>query len=193
MLHRFALADVPLTPWKNGGGSTREIVCRPQGADMHSFDWRISLASIDQDGPFSTYAGVDRCLVLLDGDGIVLNASGAGWQHRLDRPLQPFAFSGDEAVSSTLLGDRSIDFNVMTRRGVMAADVRVLRNAATRAAAPAGLLLVTHGTWQALGGGDVTPLHAGQGLWWDGTPHAWQLRPQQDGSSLLWVGVTPLG
>ena len=40
MLHRFALADLSASTWKNGGGSTREIVCRPPGAGMGGFDWR---------------------------------------------------------------------------------------------------------------------------------------------------------
>ena len=64
MLHRFALADLSASPWKNGGGSTREIVCRPPGAGMDGFDWRVSVATIARSGPFSVFTGVDRVIVL---------------------------------------------------------------------------------------------------------------------------------
>ncbi len=38
-------------PWKNGGGVTTEIcVSPPSGA----FDWRVSIATVNADGPFST-------------------------------------------------------------------------------------------------------------------------------------------
>jgi environmental stress-induced protein Ves len=148
VLHRFALAELPATPWKNGGGSTREIACCPPGAGLHSFDWRVSIATIDRSGPFSVFAGVDRCIVLLAGDGVALDAPQAGWQHRLDSPLQPFTFSGDDAVDCTLLGGTSTDFNVMTRRGTLCADVQALHAPASLPATPQGLLLAVRGTWQ---------------------------------------------
>ena len=122
MLQRFAIADLSPTPWKNGGGSTREIVCRPPGAGMDGFDWRVSIATIAQSGPFSVFAGVDRVILLLDGDGVRLQ-SADGIDHRLDQALQPFAFSGDEALDCTLLGGPSQDFNVMTRRSALRAEV----------------------------------------------------------------------
>jgi environmental stress-induced protein Ves len=139
VLHRFALAELPATPWKNGGGSTREIACCPPGAGLHSFDWRVSIATIDRSGPFSVFAGVDRCIVLLAGDGVALDAPQAGWQHRLDSPLQPFTFSGDDAVDCTLLGGTSTDFNVMTRRGTLCADVQALHAPASLPATRSGL------------------------------------------------------
>lgn len=196
MLHRFALADLPATPWKNGGGSTREIACCPPGADLHRFDWRVSIATIDRSGPFSVFAGVDRCIVLLAGDGVALHAPQAGWQHRLDSPLQPFAFSGDDAVDCTLLGGASTDFNVMTRRGTRRAGVQVLHASASLPATDQGLLLAVHGTWQVLGptpgsaAADALALAEGQGLWWHAAPHAWHIQPQSDGAQLLWVPLT---
>ena len=36
-LQFFDLATVPATPWKNGGGSTRELACWPLGAGMDAF------------------------------------------------------------------------------------------------------------------------------------------------------------
>ena len=55
---RFALADIAPTPWKNGGGATREIACWPAGTGLDSFDWRISVATIAADGAFSLFAGI---------------------------------------------------------------------------------------------------------------------------------------
>ena len=120
MLQRFSIATLPSMPWKNGGGSTCEIACWPPGAGLGDFAWRMSIASISQSGPFSIFRGVDRSIMLLEGDGVHLRASQTqegGIDHRLDTPLQPFAFSGDSSVQCTLLGGPSRDFNVMTRRG----------------------------------------------------------------------------
>ena len=196
MLHRFDLAELPATPWKNGGGSTREIACCPPGAGLHSFDWRVSIATIDRSGPFSVFAGADRCIVLLAGDGVALHAPQAGWQHRLDSPLQPFAFSGDDAVDCTLLGGTSTDFNVMTRRGTLCADVQALHAPAWLPATPQGLLLAVRGTWlvhssaSAPASADAMALAEGHGLWWHAMPHAWHIQPKSDGAQLLWVALT---
>ncbi|XES00502.1 HutD family protein [Streptomyces sp. S1D4-11] len=56
-------------PWKNGGGVTREIVAWPEGADMGDFEWRVSLADVGGDGPFSAFADVDRILTMVEGGG----------------------------------------------------------------------------------------------------------------------------
>jgi environmental stress-induced protein Ves len=192
MLHRFALADLSPTPWKNGGGSTREIVCWPPGAGMDGFDWRVSIATITQSGPFSVFAGVDRVILLLDGDGVHLQSTG-GIDHRLDEVLQPFAFSGDEALDCTLLGGPSLDFNVMTRRGTLRAEVMVLRHETTLAPAPRGLLLAVRGHWQLHADGAAQDCATGAGLWWDGEQHGWHVKPQGDDPALLWVRLETVG
>ena len=192
MLHRFALADLSPTPWKNGGGSTREIVCRPPGAGMDGFEWRVSIATIAQSGPFSVFAGVDRVIVLLDGDGVHLQSAG-GMHHRLDEALQPFAFPGEEALDCTLLGGPSQDFNVMTRRITLRAEVTVLRDATTLAPAPRGLLFAARGRWQLHADGAAHDCAAGQGLWWDSEAQGWLARPQGDDPALLWVHLVTVG
>jgi uncharacterized protein len=53
--------------WKNGGGKTTEIAVWPPGASLDAFDWRISMATVEQDGPFSEFPGIDRTLALLKG------------------------------------------------------------------------------------------------------------------------------
>ena len=180
-LQRFDLATLPATPWKNGGGSTREIACWPPGAGFDAFDWRVSIASIASSGPFSVFAGVDRIITLLDGDGVRLQ--GEGIDHRLATPLAPFAFSGDARIDCTLLGAASSDFNVMTRRGRFRASLQVLRVAAALPPTPHGLLLAWRGDWQATGQG----LAAGQGLWWADAATSWQLTTAAPDAALLAV------
>jgi environmental stress-induced protein Ves len=108
-------------PWKNGGGSTTEVARAPRapaGDSLDDFDWRISMACVASAGPFSHFAGVDRSIAILDGDGLVLAIEGQG-ETRLDRSSPPFAFAGDVPVMASLTNTRGaiVDFNVMTRRG----------------------------------------------------------------------------
>ena len=192
MLHRFAIADLPRTPWKNGGGSTREVVCQPPGAGMDSFDWRVSIATIAQPGPFSVFTGIDRTILLLDGDGVRLHAPGH-FDHRLDVPGHPFSFAGDVAVDCTLLGGESTDFNVMTRRGVVCAEVAVHHGAATIPAARGGVLLALEGGWQLSTLQETLDVPAGHGVWWAEPVGTWQLQPHTAQARLLAVTIRPTG
>lgn len=103
------------TRWKNGGGETMEIAISPQGASLEDFDWRLSMATVASDGPFSRFPGVDRTLCILEGAGIRLQV-GDEPPRRLDDTTEPFAFSGDVLAHSTLIDGVVTDFNVMTRR-----------------------------------------------------------------------------
>ena len=78
MTHHRVLspADSRRMPWKNGGGLTHEIAVHPSGAGMAAFEWRVSVAEVAQDGPFSRFPGVDRTLVLLAGNGVRLEGTG---------------------------------------------------------------------------------------------------------------------
>lgn len=192
MLQRFDIASLPVTPWKNGGGSTREIVCRPDGAGMDRFDWRVSIATIAQDGPFSAFPGMDRVIMLLAGDGVQLQ-SAHGIRHRLDQPHAPFAFPGDVALDCTLLGGTSTDFNVMTRRGAVQAEVQVLQGDTQMPGSASGLLLALRGQWHLRSADSTQTCAAGQGLWWDSTPCGWQATPQDRDAALVWVHLAVAG
>lgn len=190
-MHRFDLAAIAPTPWKNGGGATRELACWPPGAGIDAFDWRVSVASVAASGPFSAYPGVDRQIMLLAGDGFHLQARGGALEHRLDQPWQPLAFAGELAVQCRLLGGASTDFNLMLRRGRWQGRVQVLRQACQPGSTLAGLCLVLAGCWRR--GGDT--LTAGQGLWWSGPQAGETLAPQagqgEDEPVLAWVGLAP--
>lgn len=103
-------SDAVEVPWKNGGGVTRELVVQGEGP----FEWRLSAATIDADGPFSEFAGIDRVLVLLRGAGVDLDIDGSSV--RLDRPGAGVAFSGEAGVMSRLVDGATVDLNLMTRR-----------------------------------------------------------------------------
>ena len=161
-MHFFDLASTPSMPWKNGGGSTQELACWPPGADMNSFEWRVSLATVDRPGPFSAFPAIDRQIMPLGGDGLHLRSP--GWEHRLEQRWQPFAFSGDDAVDSAMLGGTSKDFNLMLRRGLWHGPLQVVSDAQSPGDTPAGLCLVLQGDWQwVVPGAGPRALAAGQG------------------------------
>jgi environmental stress-induced protein Ves len=103
------------TPWKNGGGSTTEIVAEPPGSSLEDFDWRISTARVAADGPFSEFAGIDRTLAVINGKGLMLTIGGNA-PIRLERGSDPIGFAGDIPTSARLTAGEIADLNVMTRR-----------------------------------------------------------------------------
>lgn len=147
--------------WKNGAGLTREIAAGPPGAGMEGFDWRLSVAELEQDAPFSAFPGVDRCIVVLDGAGMVLHDA-AGQVAQELRPLQPWHFAGEAVLSARLPAGPCRDFNVMTRRGRWRADLRIVQHTTRFEPTDAALLLVARGPWQI----GATRFGAMQGLLW---------------------------
>jgi hypothetical protein len=189
-LQRFDVDQLAATPWKNGGGVTREIACHPAGAGMDEFDWRMSIAHIGRSGPFSVFPGVDRIITLLAGTGVHLHSADGVVSHRLDQPLQPFGFAGEAALQADLLGGDSDDLNVMTRRTTCTAQVGMLHASSAWPAASQGLLLAVHGHWQVLpGSGPAQTLSPRQGLWWNTPQGEWQLQTGEPGAALLTVRI----
>lgn len=107
--------DCRTTRWKNGGGSTTEIAIEPSGASLESFDWRISMAQVASDGPFSEFPGIDRTLAVISGSGLQLSIAGKP-AVTLDRGSDPVQFPGDVASSARLLSGEITDLNIMSRR-----------------------------------------------------------------------------
>jgi hypothetical protein len=102
------------TPWKNGGGVTREVALWPPQSTFDNFDWRVSLAEVREVGPFSVFENIDRTMAILEGR---LALSFAGCKVELDSESAPFAFAGDESCHGAPLDGPVTDLNVMTRRG----------------------------------------------------------------------------
>jgi environmental stress-induced protein Ves len=101
--------------WKNGGGTTYEIVVAPPGAAFDTFDWRVSIAHIETSGPFSMFADIDRSIAVMSGDGMMLRATDRE-PAMLDAGSPPWNFRGEWAVDCQLTNGATVDFNVMSRR-----------------------------------------------------------------------------
>ncbi|MFE4533975.1 HutD family protein [Streptomyces scopuliridis] len=112
-------------PWKNGGGVTREIASWPEGAGTADFDWRISVADVAADGPFSTFPGVDRTLTVVEGAGMDLMVGDR--RELVDERGVPADFPGDLPTHCLLLAGPVVNFNVMWHRERVSASVAVVR------------------------------------------------------------------
>lgn len=100
-------------PWKNGGGSTTDIVIEPEGSTISGFDWRVSIATIDADSEFSRYPGVFRALVPLTDRGLTLRTSTG--EHHVNQ-FEIITFAGEDPVETVGVTTRSRDLNLMVRR-----------------------------------------------------------------------------
>ena len=183
---RIDLAQIAPQPWKNGAGLTREIAVHPAGAGLADFDWRVSVAEVARDAPFSAFPGVDRCITLLRGAGMRLASEAGAFDARLDRPLLPLYFSGDLPLSATLIDGPCSDLNVMTRRGIARCEVTrhdiAVDLAAVDLPAAEACLLWCCGSdaWQ-VGEHHLAPM---QGLLWRADSPALSLRPLGHGALL---------
>ncbi|MDT8857353.1 HutD family protein [Paracoccaceae bacterium Fryx2] len=124
-------AGYRVMPWANGRGQTVEL-WREDGPD--GMLWRLSLATVAEDGPFSLLPGVERNLTVIDGPGFDL----VGALHLRADPLRPVAFPGDVVLAAMGVTAASQDFNVMTARRLPLPRVCVVQDGM---AEPAGGLL----------------------------------------------------
>jgi len=144
-------ADHRRMPWANGGGVTSEIAVSPEDADMHAFDWRVSMADISHSGPFSSLPGVDRVLLLIEGEGMSLTIDGARVEVTSDEPVR---FRGESEVEGWLDEGPTRDLNLMTRRGRCRGDMYLV-GGPTLSVEPAvdatQLIVVLGGKWAIAG------------------------------------------
>lgn len=120
---RASWLALPPEPWKNGGGVTRTLATDPDGR------WRVSIADIERDGPYSRFPGYDRVSVVLSGEGVTLQGEGVAVPLR---PREPAPFGGDDALQSTLIGGPVRVLNLFVRRGEAVASVTCTGVAAGR-------------------------------------------------------------
>jgi len=119
--HQIRLQDVPASLWKNGGGTTQSLICWPSPSQ---WVFRMSVARIDSDGPFSEFMGVERWFAVLRGNGVKLQFPDRRvvLGHK-DPALQ---FSGETACQCSLTRGPTLDFNLMVQ-GIPAKMARIDR------------------------------------------------------------------
>lgn len=98
-------------PWANGGGLTREVAAE---RDADGILWRVSLAEVEAEGPFSAFPGIHRILTVVRGRGMELETPDGVLRAQ---PMQPVRFSGALPVIGRLPGGPIRDLNVMLREG----------------------------------------------------------------------------
>ncbi|MEV7979638.1 HutD family protein [Streptomyces sp. NPDC086519] len=133
MTGTLAPSRVAPTPWRNGAGTTRELAT---GTDASGrVLWRLSVADLDRDAPFSTFPGLDRLFVALGPLRLTVD----GRQRRLAVGDQA-RFAG-EAPVAVALDTPTRALNVMTRRGACRAEVILRPVGGPRLPADATVLL----------------------------------------------------
>lgn len=106
--------------WRNGLGWTRAILAWP--GDGGQWDWRLSVAEIEQAAPWSEFRGIDREQVLLEGQGLRLRF-GDGKAVELAPPFGRARYAGEEPVTGEPVDGRAVALNLMWRRDSVQADL----------------------------------------------------------------------
>lgn len=108
---RRASQHTPM-PWANGRGVSHEVV---RLADENGeWLWRVAIAPIVEDGPFSPFPGVHRELTLIEGSGLVLTIDGEQVKCPDGGVVR---FWGGATTRATLTNGPVVDLNVMSREG----------------------------------------------------------------------------
>ena len=139
MIRILRAADRVATPWRNGGGITREVAIWPPGSKFDDFDWRISIAEVREAGPFSAFERIDRTMAILNGR---LELRLPDRTIALDPSSDPFPFAGDVLCEGIPAGGPVTDLNVMVRRDRVAARVTQF-GGVTQTVAPRTVLVAT--------------------------------------------------
>lgn len=107
-------SDYKAMPWKNGLGQTLEI---HRVEDNQGLRFRISQASVIENGAFSDFEGLQRCLVLLSGAGATLTHKNGDFYsiNHLEKPLDMAHFAGADSTSAYLQNGAIEDLNIMVR------------------------------------------------------------------------------
>jgi environmental stress-induced protein Ves len=97
MIKIYRAKDYITMPWRNGQGSTSQLIIEPRSAQFPDdlFTWRLSSAPILNAGEFSRFPGYDRCLMLTSGSGLKIGDA-------LLNQYDSHHFSGDDILQADL-------------------------------------------------------------------------------------------
>lgn len=192
----FGPDDYQRMRWKNGGGWTTEIAVSPHDAGLTGkpFDWRVSLAEIENDGEFSAFPGYDRTILLAEGAGMQLSFDAASPQ-TISQPHEPFEFRGEWQTYCRLLNGPVRDFNVMAARSKWQHHCEMLRGVPFRFPGTPGLQTAVaycfRGKAEISCAGDRrTKLQAAETVWCHGKSTVNQLRIVPDSADTVLAVVS---
>jgi hypothetical protein len=199
-IHLVRWAEVPPQAWRNGGGTTRELLAWPASVAAGPWQLRVSVADITRDGPFSAFPGIHRAFAVLEGARVELDFGddrGGNGDQPEGRPataLLPLApgdgaveFDGALAPGCRLRDGPTRDLNLMVRKDL--GQARMTPAIAGQTGGPAGPWrgLYTHGgAWLATAAGrmELTP---GTLAWTDDPSQSlWRLI---EGANSWWLDV----
>lgn len=109
-------------PWKNGKGQTIELAIN-EGGTLDDFDWRLSIATVAEDGLFSEFSGIERNLVLIEGNGLTLTHD-IIHSDRLVNLLDFATFDGGSKTHAEIINGAIKDFNIMTNKNTCKAELK---------------------------------------------------------------------
>jgi environmental stress-induced protein Ves len=111
-------------PWANGRGTSYEIASDRGKAG--EWAWRLAMAPVNEDGPFSRIECVNRSLAVVEGAGMLLSVD----RKKLPcLPMQVVRFRGDAITDATLTDGPIMDINLMVRRKEAEGEMAIISNA----------------------------------------------------------------
>jgi uncharacterized protein len=134
----LALASIKQQAWRNGGGTTRPLAEAPNG------DWRVSLADVSCNGPYSLFTGIDRQSLVIEGAGIELRN---GTDRISLRPGHPAGYNGELEWLATLRDGSVVALNTMVKRDRYRSSIVLLRDDTLVATGRVALFLPLDGSW----------------------------------------------
>lgn len=170
-------------PWKNGGGTTRDLLAWP---DPAQWQLRISVAAIERDGPFSDFGGIDRWFAVLDGTGVALQMGDE--HHEVRRGAPPLRFDGALAPMCRLLDGPTSDLNLMVRRDAGSGAMLDAQAGSDWTSGADWRALVTADAAQLIIDGRLTARTHGTALIWSAAAarQRWQMRPLHGEAARGW-------
>ena len=111
-------------PWANGLGTSYEVAS-DRNADGE-WTWRVAIAPVVIDGPFSVMPGVDRQLVVINGEGMTLSIDGEIVECPPGRVVR---FAGDSVTIARLVDGPVVDLGLMTVRSSVIGSMVVIADA----------------------------------------------------------------
>jgi environmental stress-induced protein Ves len=182
------LADVAPQPWRNGGGTTRDLAAWPSAAH---WAWRISVAEVARDGPFSGYPGIARWFAVVQGAGVVLHFGDD--DRRMGPESLPLHFDGGRAPDCTLIDGPTLDLNLLVRQDAGHGEMLPARPATEwHSTAPLRAVFTAHAAELRVDGRPVAALAAGSlALGDDAAAERWRLVPEESVMQAWWLSFKP--